>query len=93
MGDDSSAIALHRIIPVTGRQAAPAPAPPNDLERTATPRAPTVVQQEPMTVDVIRLWQLPDDFFALDLDAQWRAIKAVTSPAQRPSDAMRHSAS
>ena len=34
-------------------------------------------------VDVIRLWQLPDDFFALDLDAQWRAIKAVTSPAQR----------
>ena len=36
-----------------------------------------------MTVDVIRLWQLPDDFFALDLDAQWRAIAAVTSPAQR----------
>ena len=34
-------------------------------------------------VDVIRLWQLPDDFFSLDLDAQWRAIKAVTSPAQR----------
>ena len=34
-------------------------------------------------VDVIRLWQLPDNFFALDLDAQWRAIKAVTSPAQR----------
>jgi hypothetical protein len=34
-------------------------------------------------VDVIRLWQLPDDFFALDLDAQWRAIAAVTSPAQR----------
>ena len=32
-------------------------------------------------VDVIRLWQLPDDFFALDLDAQWRAIKAVTGPA------------
>ena len=23
-------------------------------------------------IDVIRLWQLPDDFFALDLDAQWR---------------------
>ena len=35
------------------------------------------------SVDVIRLWQLPDDFFALDLDAQWRAIAAVTSPAQR----------
>ena len=34
-------------------------------------------------VDVIRLWQLPDDFFALDLDAQWRAIAAVTSRAQR----------
>ena len=34
-------------------------------------------------VDVIRLWQLPDDFFSLDLDAQWRAIAAVTSPAQR----------
>ncbi len=32
-------------------------------------------------VDVIRLWQLPDDFFSLDLDAQWRAIKAVTDPA------------
>ena len=32
---------------------------------------------------MIRLWQLPDDFFALDLDAQWRAIAAVTSPAQR----------
>ena len=37
MGDDSSAIALHRIIPVTGRQATPAPAPPNDLERSHTP--------------------------------------------------------
>ena len=36
-----------------------------------------------MTVDVIRLWQLPDNFFSLDLDAQWRAIAAVTSPAQR----------
>ena len=35
------------------------------------------------SVDVIRLWQLPDDFFSLDLDAQWRAIAAVTSPAQR----------
>ena len=34
-------------------------------------------------VDVIRLWQLPDNFFSLDLDAQWRAIAAVTSPAQR----------
>ena len=46
MGDDSSAIALHRIIPVTGRQLeAPAPAPPNDLERTAAPpRARTAVQ-------------------------------------------------
>jgi len=32
-------------------------------------------------VDVIRLWQLPDNFFSLDLDAQWRAIKAVTGPA------------
>ena len=84
MGDDSSAIALHRIIPVTGRQAAPAPAPPNDLERTATqPRARTAVQMTTSNVDVIRLWQLPDDFFALDLDAQWRAIAAVTSPAQR----------
>ena len=85
MGDDSSAIALHRVIPVTGRQAAPAPAPPNDLERTATqqPRARTAPMTTSSNVDVIRLWQLPDDFFALDLDAQWRAIAAVTSPAQR----------
>ena len=37
MGDDSSAIALHRIIPIAGRQPeAPAPAPTNDLEHTAT---------------------------------------------------------
>ena len=87
MGDDSSAIALHRIIPVTGRQAAPAPAPPNDLERTTQPPRARTAVQNPMTtnsnVDVIRLWQLPDDFFSLDLDAQWRAIAAVTSPAQR----------
>ena len=88
MGDDSSAIALHRIIPIAGRQPeAPAPAPTNDLERTATPpRARTArraVQMTTSNVDVIRLWQLPDDFFALDLDAQWRAIAAVTSPAQR----------
>ena len=31
-------------------------------------------------VDVIRLWQLPDDFFALDLDAQWRAISCCHEP-------------
>ena len=97
MGDDSSAIALHRIIPIAGRQPeAPAPVPTNDLEQTTHPTSRTTartartaraVVQNPMTtnsnVDVIRLWQLPDDFFALDLDAQWRAIKAVTSPAQR----------
>ena len=32
-------------------------------------------------VDVVRLWQLPDDFFARPLDEQWAAVKAVTAPA------------
>lgn len=32
-------------------------------------------------MDVIRLWMLPDNFFALPLDEQWRAVELVTAPA------------
>jgi hypothetical protein len=32
-------------------------------------------------IEVVRVWQLPQTFFSLDLDAQWHALEAVTSPA------------
>ena len=34
-------------------------------------------------IEVIALWQLPDGFFNLDIDAQFKAVKLVTRKAPR----------
>lgn len=34
-------------------------------------------------MEVVKLWQLPDGFFNLSLDAQWKAVELVTAPAKR----------
>eukprot|EP00929_Paragymnodinium_shiwhaense_P008766 TRINITY_DN112737_c0_g1_i1.p1 TRINITY_DN112737_c0_g1~~TRINITY_DN112737_c0_g1_i1.p1 ORF type:complete len:381 (-),score=45.71 TRINITY_DN112737_c0_g1_i1:102-1244(-) len=36
-------------------------------------------------MQVVRLWQLPDDFFSLSLEAQWKAVSAVTVKAPKLS--------
>lgn len=44
----------------------------------------------PPQMEVIRLWQLPDDFFSLALEKQWLAVKQVTakaSPLSKPRPA------
>jgi len=39
-------------------------------------------KQHEANVEVVRLWQLPDDFFALSTERQWSAMTAITSKAE-----------
>jgi hypothetical protein len=47
--------------------------------------AKTAASSKP-NIEVIRMWELPDGFFELPLELQWKAIAAVTSKAEPRTD-------